>query len=96
MSEQQQTVPGPEEIALSAPAAGQLCSSLEHRRAGRPAQVVVTLGPMGTPDQHRQALWIETWGKPTPMCQPCWQATRQVAQAHRPGLVITGTWPPHP
>jgi hypothetical protein len=25
------------------------------------------------------------------MCGPCWQATRQVAQAHRPGLVVTGT-----
>jgi hypothetical protein len=92
MSEQQ-TAPRPDEIALSAPAAGALCSSLEHRRAGRPAQVVVTLGPMGTPDQHRQALWMETWGKPYPMCAPCWQATRQVAQARRPGLVITDTRP---
>jgi len=70
MSEQQ-TAPGPDEIALSAPAAGQVCSSLAHRRAGRPAQVVVTLGPMGTPDQHRQALWTKTWGKPYPMCAPC-------------------------
>jgi hypothetical protein len=25
------------------------------------------------------------------MCQPCWDATRQVAQAHRPALVITDT-----
>jgi len=90
MSEQQ-TVPGLDEIALSAPAAGQLCSSREHRQAGRPAQVVVTLGPMGAPDRHRQALWMEAWGKPYPMCQPCWEATRQVAQAHRPALVITGT-----
>jgi hypothetical protein len=90
MSEQR-TAPGPDEIALSAPAAGELCSSREHRRAGRPAQVVVTLGPMGTPDQHRQALWLETWGKPYPMCAPCWEATRQVAQARRPALVITGT-----
>jgi hypothetical protein len=70
---------------------GQLCSSLEHRRAGRPAQVVVTLAQMGTPSQHREAVWIECWGKSYPMCGPCWQATRQVAQARRPALVITGT-----
>jgi len=62
------------------------------RRA--PACVVVTLGPMGTPDRHREALWMEGWGKPYPMCQPCWEATRQVAQAHRPGLVITDTRTP--
>jgi hypothetical protein len=87
----QQTFPGPDEIALSAPAAGQVCSSLEHRRAGHPAQVVVTLGQMGTADQYREALWLEAWGKPYPMCGPCWEATRQVAQAHRPGLAITDT-----
>jgi hypothetical protein len=87
----EQTAPGPDQIALSAPAAGQLCSSLEHRRAGRPAQVVVTLGPMGTADAYRQALWMEAWGQSYPMCGPCWQATRQVAASHRPGLVITGT-----
>ena len=92
----QQTAPGPDEIALAAPATGQLCSSLEHRRAGRPAQVVVTLGPMGTASQHRQALWMEAWGRSYPMCQPCWEATRHVAQARRPGLVITGTRPPCP
>lgn len=42
--------PGTDEIILSAPAADEVCSSLEHRRAGRPAQVIVTLGQMGTPD----------------------------------------------
>jgi hypothetical protein len=73
------------------PATGQSCSSLEHRRAGRPAQVVVTLGPMGTPDQYREAVWMQAWGKSYPMCQPCWQATRQVTQARRPALVITDT-----
>jgi hypothetical protein len=91
---EQQTAPGPDEIALSAPAAGQVCTSREHRRAGRPAQVIVTLGPMGAPDRHREALWLEAWGKPCPMCAPCWEATRQVAQAHRPGLVITDTRTP--
>jgi hypothetical protein len=83
--------PGSDEIVLSAPATGDLCSSLEHRRASRPAQVVVTLGQMGTPDQHRAAVWMEAWGRSYPMCQSCWDATRQVAQARRPGLVITGT-----
>jgi hypothetical protein len=83
--------PGPDEIVLSAPAAGELCSSLEHRRAGRPAQVVVTLGQMGTAGQHREAVWMECWGNSYPMCRPCWDAARQVAQARRPALVITGT-----
>ena len=83
--------PGPDEIVLVAPGAGDLCSSLEHRRAGRPAQVVVTLGQMGTPDQRRAALWLECWGRSYPMCGPCWDATRQVAQARRPGLIITDT-----
>jgi hypothetical protein len=92
----QQTAPGPDEIALSAPAAGELCSSLEHRRAGRPAQVVVTLGPMGTAGQYREALWMGTWGKPYPMCDPCWQATRQVAASARPSLAITDTRTPAP
>jgi hypothetical protein len=46
---------------------------------------------MGTPGQHREAVWIECWGKSYPMCGPCWDATRQVAQARRPALVITGT-----
>jgi hypothetical protein len=81
--------PGPDEIILSAPAPGELCSSLEHRRAGRPAQVAVTLGPMGNPDQYREALWLEAWGRSYPMCSPCWEATRQVAASRRPGLVIT-------
>jgi len=83
--------PGPDEITLSAPAPGEVCSALEHRRAGRPAQVVVTLGQMGTPDQYRETLWLEAWGKPCPMCGSCWQATRQVAQARRPGLIIADT-----
>ena len=83
--------PGPDEIVLATPGTGDLCSSLEHRRAGRPAQVVVTLGQMGTPDQRRAALWLECWGRSYPMCGPCWDATRQVAQARRPGLIITGT-----
>jgi hypothetical protein len=83
MSEQH-IAPGLDEIALSASTDGELCSSRAHRRAGCPAQVIVTLGPMGTPGQHRQALWMETWGKPYPMCAPCWQATHQVAASAAP------------
>jgi hypothetical protein len=83
--------PGPDEIVLTLPAPGELCSSLEHRRAGRPAQVVVTLGQMGTPDRNREAAWMQAWGRSCPMCGPCWEATRQVAQARRPALIITGT-----
>jgi hypothetical protein len=83
--------PGPDEIVLSGPAPGEACSSLEHRRAGRHAQVIVTLGQMGTPDRHREAVWMQAWGKSYPMCGPCWQATRHVAQARRPALIITDT-----
>jgi hypothetical protein len=49
------------------------------------------MGQMGTADQHREAVWMESWGKSYPMCQPCWEATRQVAQAPRPALRITDT-----
>jgi hypothetical protein len=58
--------------------------------------VIVTLGQMGTADQYREAVWQECWGQAYPMCETCWEATRQVAQAHRPGLVITHTRPPRP
>jgi hypothetical protein len=89
--DRQHPAPGRDEIVLTEPATGQLCSSLEHRRAGQPAQVVVTMGQMGAADYHRDAVWPECWGKSYPMCGPCWEATRQVAQARRPGLVITDT-----
>src|SRR5258708_22758616 len=52
--------PGPDEIILSAPAGGELCSSLEHHRARVPAQTVVTLGQMGTPDDYRPAPLPQT------------------------------------
>jgi hypothetical protein len=84
----QHRAPGPDEIILSAPATGQACSSLEHHRAGRAAQVAVTLSQMGTPGQYRQALWLETWGRSYPLCGPCWEATRHVASSRRPGLLI--------
>jgi hypothetical protein len=84
----QPPAPGHDEIIVTVPAAGELCHSLEHRRAGCPAQVVVTLGQMGTAGQHREALWMQAWGRSYPMCGPCWQTTRHAAQTGRPGLVI--------
>ena len=53
--------------------------------------MIVIIGQMGTSDRYGEAVWMEAWGKSYPTCQPCWQATCQVAQAHRPALVITDT-----
>jgi len=53
--------------------------------------VIVIIGQMGTSERYGEAVWMEAWGKSYPTCQPCWQATCQVAQAHRPALVITDT-----
>ena len=86
--------PGPDEIALSAPAAGDLCHSLEHLRAGRPAQVRVTFGELGT--RYADDLWPECWHHSYPMCGPCWRATRQAAVRRRPALVIRGPTSPAP
>jgi len=81
--------PGPDEIALSAPAAGDLCHSLEHLRAGRAAQVRVTFGELGT--LFADDLWPECWHRSYPMCGPCWRATRKAAARRRPALVVRGT-----
>jgi hypothetical protein len=78
--------PGPDEIALSEPAAGDLCHSLDHLHAGRAATVRVTFGELGT--RHAGALWPECWHHSYLMCGPCWQATRKAADRRRPGLVI--------
>ena len=81
--------PGPDEIALSAPAAGDLCHSLEHLRAGRPAQVRVTFGELGT--RYADDLWPECWHHGYLMCGPCWRDTRRIAAVRRPALVIRYT-----
>jgi hypothetical protein len=83
-----------DEILVTAPR-GQprpLCHSAEHRNAGRAADVIVTFGQLGTvwPD----ALWPDSWGRLYPMCGPCWDTTRQVAQRARPGLIIHDTTSP--
>lgn len=85
--------PGPDEIVLSAPGSRDLCHSLEHLRAGRPAQVRVVFGELGT--RFTDELWPECWHHSYPMCGPCWWATRRTAAVRRPALVIRyATGPP--
>ena len=85
--------PGHDQIAVTPPAARAVCNSREHTRLGVLADVVVTFGTLGTAAWASDALWPETWGHSYPMCAECWDLTRQVAQRHRPGLVITGAQP---
>lgn len=54
------------------------------------AEVVVTFGELGA-RWHRDAVFQDCWGRSYAMCAECWQATREVAQTRRPGLVITDT-----
>lgn len=81
--------PGRDEIALSAPAAGDVCHSLEHLRAGRAALVRVMFGELGT--RFADDLWPECWHHSYPMCGPCWQATHRSAARRRPALVVRDT-----
>ena len=41
----------------------------------------------------RARFW---WGWAYPMCRPCWAAVREIAERHRPGLVICDTTAPPP
>src|SRR5689334_8782332 len=79
--------PGHDEIILTAPPGRCLCNSREHARLNCLADVVVTFGVLGTRWQ-RDALWQGNWGKSFAVCQGCWDAIREVAQSHRPNLVI--------
>jgi hypothetical protein len=81
--------PGHDEIALTPPAGQQLCSSREHTRLGRPAEVVAVFGELGI-RWHSDALWQDLWGRSFPLCGVCWQITLQLAESRRPGLVVTG------
>jgi hypothetical protein len=74
--------PGPDEIALSAPARD-LCHSLEHFRAGR---VRVTFVDLGT--RYADDLWPECWHHSYPMCGPCRQATHRAAARLRTALIV--------
>jgi hypothetical protein len=84
--------PGPDEIVLSAPVTRDLFHSLEHLRAGRPAQVRVAFGELGT--LFADDLWPECWHHSYPMCGPCWRATHRVAARRRPALAIRDTTSP--
>ncbi len=75
---------------MTAPAARAVCHARGHARLGVLAEVVVTFGELGTRWQP-DAVFQDCWGHSYPMCSECWQAAREVAQARRPGLVITGT-----
>jgi hypothetical protein len=88
--------PGHDQIVVTAPPARAVCNSREHARLGVLAEVVVTFGALGTAAWDKNAVWPDAWGHSYPMCCECWDHTRQVAQRHRPGLIITDTHPPHP
>ena len=81
---------GHDEIIVTVPDERQVCNSRQHARLGVLAAVVVTFGEMGTRWQA-DAVFQDCWGRSYAMCGECWAAARQVAQAHRPALVITGT-----
>ena len=88
--------PGPDEILLTAPGDRVLCQDREHRRQGRPAEVVVTFGRLAGPGASRRgrgALWPECWGRSFAMCTGCWERTRRLAAAARPGLAVRDTRP---
>jgi hypothetical protein len=90
MTDPAPAAPGHDEIIVTAPDARQVCNSRAHARLGVLAEVVVTFGELGACWQP-DAVFRDCWGRSYPMCQECWQAVREVAQARRPGLVITGT-----
>jgi hypothetical protein len=95
VTEGQPPAPGHDEIIVTAPPARTVCHGREHARLGVLAEVVVTFGELGTAAWGKDALWPGCWGRSYPMCPECWQTTRQVAQARRPALVITGTTAAH-
>ena len=82
--------PGHDEIIVTSPDGRQVCHSRGHARLGVLAEVVVTFGELGTHGQP-DAAFQDWWGRSYPMCGECFQAVREVAQACRPALVITGT-----
>ncbi len=88
--------PGHDQIIITVPPARAVCHSREHARLGCLAEVTVTFGALGTAAWDNDAVWPETWGHSYPLCPECWDLTCQVAQSHRPGLVITDTRPPRP
>jgi hypothetical protein len=92
MTDNQPPAPGHDEIIVTAPDGRQVCNSRGHARVGVLAEVVVTFGDLGTRWQPN-AVFQDCWGRSYAMCSECWDAARQVAQAHRPALVITAATP---
>lgn len=86
----QPPAPGYDEITVTAPASRTLCHSREHARLGVQAAAVVTFGDLGNRWQPG-AVWQDCWGRSFAMCGECWDTTRHIAQARRPGLVIIDT-----
>src|ERR1022692_23534 len=87
------SLPGRDEVILSAPEAGSLCNSLACANAGRAADVIITFGTLADPDpdfdRHgKDALWASTSGRSYPMCAPCRDRTCEVLRPHRPHLAI--------
>jgi hypothetical protein len=82
--------PGHDQIMVAAAPARTVCHARGHARLGVLAEVVVTFGELGTRWQP-EAVFQDCWSRSYAMCGECWQATREVAQARRPALVITGT-----
>jgi hypothetical protein len=94
VTDDQPPAAGRDEIVVAAPDGRQVCHSRGHARLGVLAEVVVTFGELGTAAWDKDALWPDSWGRSYAMCPECWDLTRQVAQRHRPGLlVIAGTGP---
>jgi len=52
------------------------------------AEVIITSSELGT-RWHNDALWQDTWGRSFAPCAGCREAGPQIAQRHRPTLVIT-------
>jgi hypothetical protein len=90
MTDGQPPAPRHGEIVVAVPDGRQVCHSRGHARLGVLAEVVVTFGDLGTRWQP-DAVFQDCWGRTYPMCGECWQAAREVAQACRPALIITGT-----
>ena len=93
MIDGQPPAPGHDEIIVAASDGRTVCHARGHARLVVLAEVVVAFGDLGTRWQP-DAVFQDCWGRSYPMCSECWQAAREVAQARRPALVITGTTTP--
>jgi hypothetical protein len=83
--------PGCDEVVLTAPGRARPCHSRACADAARLAEVIATFGVLNDPfaSYYRPgALWRECWGVPVPMCEVCWDSSRQVAVRYRPGLAV--------